>query len=140
MEAGSIETLLRVAGGDMRRAITTLQSAARLNEGAVGPQGITDVAGVVPDSIMMALLGECRQKSFDRLQVAVQDTLAEAYPAQQVLLQMADLIAEAGDIKDVSKAAIFAVFSEADFALCEGADDYLQLLRVCSEMQRILTQ
>ncbi len=34
LEAGAMETLGKVAGGDMRKAITTLQSAVRLRVGS----------------------------------------------------------------------------------------------------------
>lgn len=48
MDADTFETLSRVANGDLRKAITTLQSAVRLRGPAVAPATVLDVAGAVP--------------------------------------------------------------------------------------------
>jgi hypothetical protein len=48
MDEGTFETLSRVANGDLRKAITTLQSAVRLRGPAVAPATVLDVAGAVP--------------------------------------------------------------------------------------------
>lgn len=49
MDEGTFETLSRVANGDLRKAITTLQSAVRLRGPAVAPATVLDVAGAVPE-------------------------------------------------------------------------------------------
>ena len=48
MDEDTFETLSRVANGDLRKAITTLQSAVRLRGPAVAPATVLDVAGAVP--------------------------------------------------------------------------------------------
>lgn len=59
LEEGTFETLSRVANGDLRKAITTLQSAVRLKGPAVEPATVLDVAGAVPQ---VTLLGSCQQQ------------------------------------------------------------------------------
>lgn len=72
-EDGVLDTLIKTSDGDLRRAITYLQSAARLHkstalgavdggkEGAapksskVSPQSIVEIAGVVPPSVIISL-------------------------------------------------------------------------------------
>lgn len=71
-EDGVLDTLIKTSDGDLRRAITYLQSAARLHkstalgaadgkEGAapqsskVTPQSIVEIAGVVPPSVIISL-------------------------------------------------------------------------------------
>ncbi len=75
-------TLSRVAGGDMRRAITTLQSAVRLGGLPVRPQTLMDVAGVVPDAAARGLLHTCREGDFAGVQAAVADLMHEGYPVR----------------------------------------------------------
>jgi len=139
LDGGTLDVLLGVAGGDMRKAITTLQSAASLGAGTVGTGVVTDVAGVVPGELMEGLVRECRQPVFERMQVTVLDLVGEGYAAHQVLTQLADWLVGSPEAKDVQKAALFATLSEADHRLCDGADGTLQLLRVCSEVQAVLT-
>lgn len=65
-EDGVLDTLIKTSEGDMRRAITYLQSAARLHSSAnspagsssptsVTPQSIVEIAGVVPPSVIVSL-------------------------------------------------------------------------------------
>lgn len=68
-ENGVLDTLIKTSDGDMRRAITYLQSAARLHsKGAVGGDGetapsatpvtpisIVEIAGVIPHSVIVSL-------------------------------------------------------------------------------------
>jgi hypothetical protein len=77
---GALEALSVVAGGDMRKAITTLQSAVRLRGSPVGPATVADVAGAVPGSVAAALLATCRDGDFSRVQAAVNDAIADGYP------------------------------------------------------------
>ena len=55
MDEDTFETLSRVANGDLRKAITTLQSAVRLRGPAVAPATVLDVAGAVPKVRTFAL-------------------------------------------------------------------------------------
>lgn len=83
LEGDALCTLSRVAGGDMRRAITTLQSAVRLGGSPVRPQTLLDVAGVVPDAAARGLLQACRAGDFAGVQAAVADLIHEGYPVRR---------------------------------------------------------
>lgn len=72
----------------MRKAITYLQSAYRLNKQALDTQSIIEIAGVVPDDVVQRLLKACRSNSFDQLQTAVQNIFSSGYPASQLLCQV----------------------------------------------------
>ena len=58
----AIETLLVTSEGDMRKAITTLQSTARLKAGEkITKQDVTEIAGVCGHSLHIHLLSlHCR--------------------------------------------------------------------------------
>ncbi len=64
-----METLGRVSGGDLRKAITCLQSAVRLRGSTVEPATILDVAGAVPAGVTTSLLSACRAGTFAGIQV-----------------------------------------------------------------------
>ncbi len=54
LEDGAFDTLSHVANGDLRKAITLLQSAVRLKGAAVSSDTVLDVAGAVPQVGFMA--------------------------------------------------------------------------------------
>ena len=64
--------------------------------------------------------------------------IAAGYAAQQVLLQLqGELLADPG-AQELSKAGALEVIAVADKCLVDGADEYLQLLNVASQVQKQL--
>ncbi|KAK7889424.1 hypothetical protein WMY93_024984 [Mugilogobius chulae] len=105
----SIEALVRVSEGDLRKAITYLQSAARLNtDKEITEKTIVEIAGNIVD---------------------------EGYAATQILCQLHEVIIER-DISDKQKSAITEKMAVVDKCLADGADEYLQMLSLCSNLPR----
>lgn len=109
LEDGVIDTLIRCAEGDLRKAITYLQSAARLvgagtqkdQEGdeamdvdkkAVTVKIIEDIAGVIPDKTIEGLVEAIRPKtsgnSYQAISKSVEDLVADGWSAGQVVNQV----------------------------------------------------
>lgn len=117
MEPGAAETLIKCSEGDLRKAITFLQSAARL-VGAVtvkdveekeedsmdlddqgGETGkivtiksVEDIAGVIPDATIAGLVKAIQPKSkglvYEAVSKVVTDMVADGWSATQVLTQV----------------------------------------------------
>lgn len=100
----AVSALITTSAGDLRRAITYLQSASRLHSAAATPitaLSIQEIGGVVPDHIM-AMLGralgvgtdameiddEVAPSEFVRVQRAVEQVVREGFSAGQVLTQV----------------------------------------------------
>lgn len=138
---GALEALETCAAGDMRKAVTLLQSAAALygaGGASVTPQHVADVAGVIPPGAVAALLAACRSGSFPAVQSAVDALVKEGYPALQVLGQLLDGIVEDDSVPDAAKAAVAMRAAAADRRLADGADEALQLLDVAAAAARAL--
>jgi len=118
-----VGALGRCSKGDMRKAITLMQSAARLY-GEVTAEGVEEVAGVVPAA--------CKKNNFDAARRECEGLVADAYPVAQVLYQLAERMVSAEDIQDAHKARIGLALAQADKALTDGADELLQLVQVAS--------
>lgn len=132
----SIEALVRVSEGDLRKAITYLQSAARLNtEKEITEKAVIEIAGVVPTKITDNLLEICFKGTFEKLEVAVKNIVDEGYAATQILGQLHEAIIDR-DISDKQKSAITEKMAEVDKCLVDGADEYLQMLSLCSVMMQ----
>jgi replication factor C subunit 2/4 len=117
LEDGAVETLIRCSEGDLRKAITFLQSAARL-VGAVGPKNdgdnedamdvddkaskavtiksIEGIAGVIPDDTIEKLVKAIQPRSkgavYDRVSKVVTDMVADGWSATQVVTQVSLLL------------------------------------------------
>ena len=127
------------SGGDMRKAITLLQSAARLSGGKVSGATIVEVAGYIPDDKIKMLYDLCLQGKFDEAQNHMEDILRDGFSALKILDQFSDFILDA-DCPDVVKAEIFIKMGEADRHLAQGADEGLQLATVVSEAIKSMTK
>lgn len=137
-QTGVIEELVKVSEGDMRKAITYLQSAARLKgDEEVTIQDIIEISGIVPDNVIDAVLESANSNSYERLDSSVKDIILEGYPGAQVISQIHDRIVEMDQITDKQKSVITERLGIVDKCLSDGADEYLQLLDLCST---IMTQ
>ncbi|PNW81563.1 hypothetical protein CHLRE_06g251800v5 [Chlamydomonas reinhardtii] len=140
---GALDTLSAVSGGDLRRAINTLQSAARLGGGHVDRATLLDVSGQVAPEVVSSLAAACRATGaagrFGALQKQVQNIIAEGYAAQQVLLQLqAELLSGADGGSDLRLCGALEALAGADYSLVVGADEALQLLNVTGQVHAAL--
>ena len=134
----AIKVLGEVSSGDMRKTITTLQSAVRLRGSPVERQTILDVAGAVPREVVEKLLTACRSGTFSQLQSAVVDLIADGYPAQELLLQLQGAVLEDPSIPESGRGRILLRLAETDKDLVDGSDETLQLLATAAHLQHVL--
>jgi len=132
------DALSKVAEGDMRKAITYLQSAHRLKKDDIDSEIIIDIAGVVPDDALQRLIKACRSNSFDQLQACVQSIFSAGFPAAQLLSQIHDLVISSSDFTNIQKSKIEMKLGETDRCLQDGADEFLQLFDVASFIMHTL--
>eukprot|EP00892_Ulva_mutabilis_P011284 jgi/Ulvmu1/8528/UM044_0062.1 len=135
--AGAMAALGRVSNGDLRRALTTLQSAYALYDNPVMPSTIIDVAGEVPLPLIEGLMTACKQPALEPATTAVGELLAEGFGVSAVLEPLLDLLLADPGLSDAQKASAVAAMASADKCLTDGADGFLQLCAVASELQQL---
>lgn len=142
-----VSRLTQVSGGDMRKAITFLQSSYRLFGSlpdGVQTKHIDDIAGIVPDSIIADLFKVIQSKDFTKLQRFVDDLIADGFATSVVISQIHDELVKTnssvvdilGPLDGVAKAHISECIAQADKCLIDGADETLQLLAVAGFIMR----
>ncbi|KAJ7489876.1 P-loop containing nucleoside triphosphate hydrolase protein [Mycena galericulata] len=159
VDANVIDALISTSSGDLRRAITYLQSASRLSSSTNPPTPITstdiqEIAGVVPDPVVhdfAAVLGiemegamavdqpKGTQKGFGSIQKKVKALMREGYSATQLLTQIHDLIVLHPTLNGREKSKCALVLAEADKALCDGADEELWILEVALRIHKAVS-
>ncbi|QDZ22680.1 subunit 4 of replication factor C [Chloropicon primus] len=128
LEGGAMAALARVANGDMRRAITLLQSAARFNSNVLDVEALYEAAGVVPDTEIESLLQVCMKSGFSDVERRVKEMIYDSFPLSQILLQFQEAVVGAEGVEDLVKAEICQKFAEVDKRISDGANEELQLL------------
>ncbi|KAJ6112092.1 Replication factor C subunit 2 [Penicillium sp. IBT 18751x] len=165
LDDGVIDTLIRCGEGDLRRAITYMQSAARLVGAAKAPgkdadddaemvdsgnastpsitvRSIEEIAGVVPESILDSLVQAMQPNSsrsaYEAVSSVVTDLVADGWSATQVVGQLYRRIVFNEAIPDLQKNKIVIAFSELDKRLVDGADEHLSILDLTLRIAGIL--
>lgn len=118
-----------ISEGDLRKAITMLQSTHRLK----GSQDLTvddvaETAGVIPNNWINGLIKVTSQNSYEKLQTFVMDLISEGYSAGQLIVQIHDLLVKSTDFSDKQKSIIMERLAICDHRLLDGADEYLQIM------------
>lgn len=130
--------LIKVCAGDLRKAITMLQSCYNLYGNSTVPlhickKQLQEVAGVIPRSLIKDLL---QNTPLDGLKVI----LEQGYSANEILLEIYDIARNATDITDLKRAFICKELSIAEKRLIDGGDEYLQLGKTLMCIQKILLE
>lgn len=159
LEDGAVDALIRCSEGDLRKAITFLQSAARL-VGAVAAKGDTDgdsmevdtkpvsvkivedIAGVIPsvttDRLVKAIKPSSSGEAYAAVSKVVEDMVADGWSAGQVVTQLYHAIISDETVPDIQKNQIVMVFSEVDKRLVDGADEQLSILDLSLRISSIM--
>ncbi|KAF7440784.1 hypothetical protein PC9H_001132 [Pleurotus ostreatus] len=157
-DSSVIDALITTSGGDLRRAITYLQSASRLASSTNPPTLITandiqEIAGVVPNSVVSSFANTLgietetdmdtddrdQTKGFEPIKKKVKDLTMEGYSASQILSQLHDLIVLHPTLTGRQKSQCALILAEADKALCDGADEELWILDVALRINKSLS-
>ncbi|KAJ5395542.1 uncharacterized protein N7487_009845 [Penicillium crustosum] len=165
LEDGVIDTLIRCGEGDLRRAITYLQSAARLvgatkppavkdadddaemtdagsNSSVITVRSIEEIAGVLPEDILDSLVEAMQPKSggsvYEAVSGVITDLVADGWSATQLVAQLYRRIVFNEAIPDIQKNKIVMLFSEMDKRLVDGSDEHLSMLDLALRIAGVL--
>ncbi|KAG4302150.1 hypothetical protein PCK1_001422 [Pneumocystis canis] len=154
---GVIEKLIQLSHGDLRKAITFLQSATRLIDSGsdikssdkkietVSLELITDISGTVPDHIIQHLLSICFSSEstsilYNRISQYISEIVSEGYGANQVLSQLHDCIVSNELISGPKKNEMAQIMGETNMRLIDGGDEHLNLLNLSLQLSEIYTK
>jgi replication factor C subunit 2/4 len=135
---GAMDKLVELSRGDMRAAVTLLQTAQAFY-GEVSQDGLVEVACAVPTNAIEALMKGTREaKTTDEVTQAVRQFLLEGYSGQQVLDQLLSILTQDSSIPDLAKAKCATLFSQVDERLTQGCDEELQLFNLFSQLRPLI--
>jgi replication factor C subunit 2/4 len=133
-----LDRVMAVSNGDLRKAITYLQSTFAFYGSELDEHHIVQIAGIIPDAMVQSFLAAMKSNSFVVLERAVQDVLLEGFSSQQMIEQLFQFLLVDSSITDMQKSVILIRIADADKRLNDGCDEYLQLLSVASVAMQTL--
>ncbi|ORX35260.1 putative DNA replication factor [Kockovaella imperatae] len=148
VDSGVLELILQLADGDLRKAITYLQTAQRLHSATTPPtpvsnMSIHEISGVVPTDTIDDLLRsmgvdpesgidqDFLKGGFEAVKNNIKGISRDGWSAGQVLEQVHDRLIPIATIGTIAKAQAALAIAECDKALCEGGDEEIQLFECC---------
>ncbi|CCF47039.1 replication factor C subunit 2 [Colletotrichum higginsianum] len=159
LEDGALDALIKCSEGDLRKAITFLQSAARLvgagdkdasrddamdiDKKPVTVKIIEDIAGVIPENTIDELVSSIRPQgpgdTYQNVAKVVENMVADGWSAGQVVTQLYQAIVYDETVPDVQKNKIVLIFSEVDKRLVDGADEHLSILDLALRISGVMS-
>ena len=133
---GTLEALLDVARGDLRKAITTMQSGASLHGEGLTAAQVVEAAGEVPDPMADRVLAAVGKPDFRQVQARAKELHLSGFSMAAVVDKLFDRVVEDSTLADKVKAQMLAKLAEASRAVTEGCDEQMHLLDLCLSMQR----
>ncbi|KAF9577307.1 replication factor C subunit 4 [Lunasporangiospora selenospora] len=135
----AIVSLIQVSEGDLRKATMFLQSASRLvgKDSEITEDIIADIAGTVPEPVIDGLEACWSTNDYKKISAEIRDVVAEGHSASRILSQLHGRLLKNDSLNPLQKARIAEVVGAVDKALCDGADEQLQLLNLMSRISTI---
>jgi replication factor C subunit 2/4 len=133
----ALETLITLSKGDMRCAVTMLQTAVNFY-GDVDKAAIIEIACAVPDSAVMKMFRTAQNGTQAEVATAVKEFFQEGYSGVQCLEQLLELVLGEPLVSDAKKAEITLLMSQVSQRLTEGCDEELQMLHFFTALRNIV--
>lgn len=130
IEEEAYKSIINISGGDMRRAITILQSTYRLKGSSkkITNEDILEISGVIPDNLLDNFLHICKQGVFANLVSFVKELKCEAYTVGQFLEQLNEYIVHHKELSNLHKGIICDKLGDCCFKVNDGGSEYLQIM------------
>jgi len=141
VSAEGLEPVVDISKGDLRKAITTLQSLSSLSDKEeITKTDVIELSGVVPEGKVAELFAACKSKSWLRMNASVSNLILEGYPADQVVSELHNFMVRDSSMTSKQKAEIALKLSEIDSRLVDGSDELLQLLDVAASLTSVFIE
>lgn len=139
----ALSELVSLSEGDLRRAITLLQSSSLIKEvnQVLTLNDIHEVSGYIPKQYVSDFIDICQSKSYEKLSTFTANLISDGYSGTQFISQLHEWVIETDELllSDNQKSIISEQIAVVDKRLLDGADEYLQILDIGSLILKTLS-
>lgn len=140
-EDGTLERILDISSGDLRRAIMLLQSAAKLidytGSDKVSLKQIEELAGIVPTPILKEIVSKVEAKDLGQLTAYVNDFIKNGWSGVSIVGQLHDYYITNEEYDSNFKNKLSLLLFDTDSKLTNGTNEHIQLLNLLVEISQI---
>lgn len=141
-EEGILERILDISQGDLRKAITLLQSAAKVvqqndNADAITLTHVNELSGTIHDKVLQDLISVIESKDFNSIMRTVQDFVNQGWSAASALTQLHDYYIKNDHLDTDFKNKVSWLLFDSDSKLTSGANEHLQLLNLSMKISQL---
>lgn len=122
-----LDAIFEVCGGDLRRAINTLQASASLGK-PIDAKVVFSITGRASPTDVQKMIKTAMDGSFIEARKQLRDMIQKyGVAGTDIIRQIHTEIFRAGDIPEPWKIRLAGIVGEVDYRLVEGADEEVQL-------------
>lgn len=128
------DTLFFISGGDLRKAINTLQMSVALELiDNLDPNEILKISGFLDDKTLEKLIDAIKAKDIDEVKRLLDtiENLDSRNFIRQIIERIDDLNIQSNDYNN-----IIAFFGDVDYRISQGADEKIQLIALIGQLIR----
>lgn len=132
--------IVEISDGDMRRAITTLQSCYRLKGGnqIINEKDIFEMSGIIPYEYLDEFLQVCQKGDYSQLEAYVANITHEAYSVAQLFEQFTEYVIVQATLTNKQKSITCDKLGQCCFRMQDGGSEYLQIMDLgCTLIQAL---
>ncbi|KAK8899363.1 replication factor C subunit 4 [Tritrichomonas musculus] len=126
----AFETLVDISGGDLRKAITFLQSSAAA--GTITSTMLREISGSPDPNAVQAFFDACIEKSWGDVEASTLDLVYSGYDVSQILEILCNIVIHTQSVRDASKPQILTRIAAANGMINNRADPEIQFKALAS--------
>jgi len=133
------DKIIEISRGDMRKAINFLQRSYNAYGTDLDIDIVNEVSGHVSDEIIDQIFEVCSDTNFIILTELTNSIINNGYSSVNILIKLYHKIVKS-DIPDLVKSKIILKFTDIDFNLVNGCDEYIQLIRTFTYIMKCMNE
>ncbi|KAI9255536.1 replication factor C subunit 2 [Sporodiniella umbellata] len=136
----TMKALIESSGGDLRKAITFLQSGFILvgESQPITPAMVYEMAGRIPEEIIQQCIEAWSSQETDDIENVAERIVLDGYSSENLLVQLHDAVVKDETLSTLQKSHISQILSNTDISLIQGGDEHLQILNLLMQISAIV--
>lgn len=141
-EEGTLGRILTISAGDLRKAITLLQSGSKLVDYTGNDQitikQIEELAGVVPTTVVEEMVKHINSKDLNQLIAFTNDFIKSGWSGVSIVDQLHDYYITNENYDTDFKNKLSLILFDTDSKLTNGTNEHIQLLNLLVKISQLI--
>lgn len=141
-EEGTLGRILTISAGDLRKAITLLQSGSKLvdytGNDQIAIKQIEELAGVVPTTVVEEMVKHINSKDLNQLIACTNDFIKSGWSGVSIVDQLHDYYITNENYDTDFKNKLSLILFDTDSKLTNGTNEHIQLLNLLVKISQLI--